>query len=110
MTEDELWPELMKRVEPFEGYRKALEKLVSSCPRGYPLAFAFHYVDADTSNGGLSQLNSNPTWALMLVAIEAAHTAGLTDLERILREAVLYYPERGRSRFKRQISDASLMG
>jgi hypothetical protein len=104
-TEQALWVDLDKRIEPFKGYKEALRKLEAEAPPGYALVFGFHYVYAEILNGGISQLHANPTWSLLLKAIEAARLAGRVDVERLLREALLYYREQGRSRFKRQITD-----
>jgi hypothetical protein len=91
-------------IEPFQSYKNALEKL-SNSPRGYTLCFAFHYVYADIFNGGISQLYGNSTWSLMLDAIEAAEAANEPTVARSLREIVYYYHRKGRSKFKRQVSD-----
>jgi hypothetical protein len=110
VTDEELWNDLMERIKPFRGYKEALDKLSAECPPGYSLVFAFNYVNADISNGGLTQLHANSTWTLILRAIEAAHLAGYPELERLLKEAVLYYHEQGRSRLKRQIGEEFFEG
>jgi hypothetical protein len=109
-TEETLWRDLDKRIAPFKGYREALATLKASAPRGYALVFSFHYVDADILNGGISQLNANPTWSLLLEAVDAANVAGCADVDRVLRQALLYYHERGRSRFKKSITDEFFAG
>jgi hypothetical protein len=110
ITEESLWQTLFEATEPFQGYKKALEKLSAILPPGYALCFAFNYVDADICNGGISQLYANPTWSLILVAVEACRRAKATRVEQLLREVVLYYYERGRSRHKRRLTEEFFAG
>ncbi len=62
-------------IEPFTNYRKTLDDL-RSLPPGYAMCFASHYVQADIFSGGISQLDGNSTWALILDAVAAAENAG----------------------------------
>jgi len=89
-------------IEPFESYSNALKKL-SGQPDGYRFCFAFHYVNADILNGGISQLYGNSTWCLILDAISAAETSGHDEVAETLLEIVYYYHRKGRSKLKRRL-------
>ena len=110
MTEDELWVRLNEALHPFAGYPQALAKLSADYSAGYALAFAYNYVDADICNGGVSGLNRGTTWHLVPTAVDAARIAGYFEIERLLKEIVLYYHERGRSRMKKLITDDYFAG
>ncbi len=101
---NEVFGTIEETIKPFTGYKKALQKL-QALPRGYTLCFAFHYVHADILNGGVSQLYSNSTWALILEAENAANTAGLKNIATLLREIVYYYHTKGRSKLKLSIAE-----
>ncbi len=91
-------------ISPFSNYKTARRQL-QSLPTGYLLCFAFHYVQAELLNGGVSQLYSSSTWSLILDAEEAAHVAGVAGVSTLLREIVYYYHLKGRSKHKRRIDD-----
>jgi hypothetical protein len=103
-TDNSLWETIDQCVENATNYKDALNKL-SALPRGYSLCFAFNYVDADLCNGGIGQLYRNSTWSLMLKAIDACRVAKQHDLERLLKQVVLHFHERGKSRFKKEIKE-----
>ena len=114
LTDDEkferkVFDEIDSIIEPFKSYRDALTKL-SNKPEGYRLCFAFHYVNADILNGGVSQLYGNSTWCLILDAISAAKTAGYDDVSMTPHEIVYYYHLKGRSKLKRRIQDGFFKG
>ena len=89
-------------IEPFENYRKALGDL-RALPPGYAQCFAWHYVQSDIFNGGISQLYGNSTWCLIIDAITAAENAGFQSVAMVLKEVVFYYHKRDRSKLKRRI-------
>jgi hypothetical protein len=101
---DDVFETIEATIEPFTGYKKALQKL-QALPRGYSLCFAYHYVHADILNGGISQLYSNSTWSLILQAEIAASLAGMTNVSTLLREIVYYYHVKGRSKHKLSIAE-----
>jgi len=109
ITKEALWQTIDEATIHFKSYKETFKRL-SMLSQGYALCFAFHYVDAEIINGGISQLYSNPTWSLVLAAIEACHRAKSTKLEQILREVVLYYHQRDRSRLKRQLTEEFFAG
>ena len=107
MTDDErhervIFNKIDSIIEPFKSYRHALVKL-SDAPDGYKYCFAFHYVNAEILNGGISQLYGNSSWCLILDAISASEAAGYSDVSNNLREIVYYYHLKGRSKLKRRI-------
>lgn len=85
-------------------------RALSVLPPGYGRCFAFNSVNADLCNGGIDQLRKNSTWQLVPTAIAACRSAGTESLERLLREIVLYYHERGRSKLARQLTDDYFAG
>ncbi|MCA8988129.1 MAG: DUF4375 domain-containing protein [Planctomycetaceae bacterium] len=91
-------------TEPFSSYKNALNAL-ASLPRGYTLCFAFHYVNADIWNGGISQLHGNSTWTMIPDAVEAAEAADNHRVASLLREVIYYYHQKNRSKLKRRITD-----
>jgi hypothetical protein len=93
-----------KELKSAGTYREAL-KLLEPLPPGYIQCFAFSYVDSDICNGGISQLYGNSTWALMPNAVSASDNAQMQELSLLLREIILYYHQKGRSKLKRQIGD-----
>ena len=99
-----VFEEIERKIKPFQGYKPALVSL-ECLPPGYSLCFAFHYVDADLSNGGNSQLYSNSTWCLILTAQRAAEVAAANELSSVIKEIVYYYHRKGRSKLKRSIPD-----
>jgi hypothetical protein len=103
-TVEAVFDKIDKQISPFQGYKESLLKL-KSLPPGFGCCFAFHYVDADICNGGISQLYANSTWSLLLTAIAACQHAGTIELEHVLKQIVLYYHQKGRSRFKKQLSE-----
>jgi len=110
ITQEIVWQKIDKATTPFTGYKEALNILSTTLPLGYSLYFALHYVNADLLNGGISQLNSNPTWSLILTAIKACQQASAPKIEYLLKEIVLYYYQRGRSRLKKEIPDGFFDG
>jgi hypothetical protein len=62
-------------------------------------------VHADILNGGISQLYANSTWALIVDAEDAAKTAGIEEVSRLLREIIYYYHLKGRSKHKRRLTN-----
>jgi hypothetical protein len=74
-TFDTIFERIDKEISPFKGYKKSLAQL-AILPPGYALCFAFHYTNADISNGGISQLYGNSTWQLIHMAQRAAEIAG----------------------------------
>lgn len=109
ISEKAVWETIDAATESAKGYKDALLKL-SSLPPGYSLYFAFHYVNADIRNGGFAQLYKNSTWHLILAATEASRVAGTPGVERIFRQAVLYYEQQGRSRLKTRLTDDFFTG
>ncbi|MDH5738772.1 MAG: DMP19 family protein [Nitrospira sp.] len=101
-TAESVFERIDKEISPFNGYKEALAALERLTP-GYKYCFAFHYVDADICNGGITQLYENPTWVLITTAVEACNCAGAFELEMLLRQVVLYYHQRGRSRLKKKL-------
>ncbi len=91
-------------LKPFTSFKSALQKL-QALPRGYTLCFAFHSVHTDILNGGISQLYSNSTWALILQAEVAASLAGMNNVSTLLREIVYYYHLQGRSKHKLSLAE-----
>jgi predicted acyl esterase len=73
----------------------------------FPGCFAYHYVGADIINGGISQLYGYSTWSLILTAIKACQQAKAGEEERLLKEIVLYYHQKGRSRLEKQLPENS---
>ena len=104
LLEEAVFDRIERAIEPFTTYKNALREL-AKLPRGYSLCFAFHYVHADILNGGISQLYANSTWALIVDAEDAAKTAGIEEVSRMLREITYYYHLKGRSKHKRRLTD-----
>jgi len=105
ITASAIWERIEIETTPSLGYGEDLKRL-QALPPGYSYCFAFRYVDADICNGGFSQLYANSTWPLTLSAYHAAAQAEELNVARVLKEAIYYYHRAGRSRFKRQLSDA----
>ncbi len=104
LFQEAVFDRIDETIEPFTTYRKALDEL-RALPLGYAMCFSFHHVHADIFNGGISQLYSNSTWALILDAAAAAESAGVHEASRVLREIVYYYHKKGRSKLKRRIDN-----
>ena len=104
LFEEAVFDRMEQAVEPFTTYKNALVEL-SRLPRGYSLCFAFHYVHAEILNGGIYQLYANSTWSLIVDAEDAAKTAGIEEVSRLLREIIYYYYLKGRSKHKRRLTD-----
>jgi hypothetical protein len=105
LTPSTIWKRIELETTPSQGYGGDLKRL-QALPSGYSYCFAFRYVDADICNGGISQLYANSTWPLTLSAYHAAVEAEAPDVARVLKEVIYYYHRTGRSRFKRQLSEA----
>ena len=108
-TPDSIFEQIDTALEGANSYREAIV-LLKSLPPGYLQCFAFQNVDSDICNGGISQLHSNSTWALMPFAVTACDTAQADSLSLLLREIILYYHQRGRSKLKRHIGDDYFSG
>lgn len=91
-------------IEPFTDYPDALKRL-GKHPLGFRYCFAFHYVNAEIQNGGISQLYRNSTWCLMPDAIAAVEAVGSIELQKLLVEIVFYYHRQNNSRLKRRIDE-----
>jgi hypothetical protein len=102
-TFDAILERIEKEISPFEGYKKSLAQL-AKLPPGYALCFSFHHVNADISNGGISQLYGNSTWPLIHMAQRAAEFSGSKQLAFLLKQIIFYYHRKGRSRLKRELS------
>ncbi|MDX1926316.1 MAG: DUF4375 domain-containing protein, partial [Pirellulaceae bacterium] len=101
---EDVYETIEATIKPFTGHKKALEKL-QALPRGYSLCYAYHYVQEDILNGGISQLYSNSTWSLILEAENAANIAGQKNIAALLRQIVYYYHKKGRSKHKLSITE-----
>ncbi len=102
MKEEEFWRAIAEATDPHENYLASLSKLNTLAP-GYSLLYAFNYVDAGISNAGVSGFYSSSAWPLILSAISACERAKAADVALVLREMILYYDRKGRSKLKRQM-------
>jgi hypothetical protein len=103
-SEDSVFTQIETLTAGDISYKESLETL-SKEPIGYGFCFAFHHINTDVCNGGISQLYANSTWALIPTAVQACKAARCFELEQLLRKIVLYYHQKGRSRLKRQIPE-----
>lgn len=100
--------QVFERIESVVGARsnpRTARDRLSALPLGYLLCFAYSQVQSEIDNGGISQLYSNSTWALIVDAERAAREADVASVSNLLREIIYYYHLKGRSKLKRSLQE-----